>query len=144
MTFIRAESDDASIVDFCLDERGWVEVPKYQKSHVNEEFEREGNKCLRLGTDLDSDTAVCVLVIVDGLGAGLNVRADAVVVAGREGFQVVETEDGDGVFGSVVANGASVTGDVSLSDIVGRLRADEKAVAAYDNVRGECGALADE
>lgn len=95
----------------------------------------------RLGADLESDTGGGRLGVVDGLGAGLDVGADAVVVARGEGLEVAETVEGDSVLGGTVAEGSGVAGDLTLSDVVRGLATEEEAVAADDGVSSEGGAL---
>ena len=59
------------------------------------------------------------------------------VVAGREGVQVVQGVDGDSVLRGVVTNGASIAGDVPTGDVVGGLSANEEAIATEDSVGSE-------
>lgn len=82
-----------------------------------------------------------VLGVIDRLGTSLYVGADAVVVAGGEGFKVVQAMDGDSVFGGIVANCSSVTGDIALRDVVGRLGTNQEAVTTKDGIGGESGSL---
>lgn len=89
---------------------------------------------LRLGTNFESNTRSGSLGVIDSLGTSLNIRADAVVVAGGEGVQVVETVEGDGVFRSVVTKGSRVTGDLAFSKVVGSLSSDEEAITTENSV----------
>lgn len=59
------------------------------------------------------------------------------VVAGREGVQVVQGVDGDSVLWGVVTNGASIAGDVTTSDVVGGLSTNEEAIATKNSVGSE-------
>ena len=111
------KSNDTRVVNLGLDERGGVKVS--------------------LSTDLESNTAVGGLRVVDSLGASLNVTANAVVIAGREGVQVVQGVNGDSVLWGVVTNGTSITGDVPASDVVRSLGTNEEAIATKDSVGGE-------
>ena len=94
-----AESEDTAVVDLRLDERGRVEVD--------------------LGTDLERDVARGRRAgVVHGLGAGLDVGADAVVVARGVRGEVGEPVEGDGVLGGRVANGGRVLCDLALGHVV--------------------------
>lgn len=95
----------------------------------------------RLGTNLDGNTTMGRLGVIDGFGTGLDILADTVVVAGREGLEVVQAMQGDGVIRSVKADSGSVLGDVALSNVVGSLTTEEEAVATNDGISGESGAL---
>jgi len=112
-----AEDKDTSVVDLGLDKGGVVKVS--------------------LGTDLERDTAGGRLGVVDGLGAGLDVLRDLVVVRGREGREVAETVEGDGVLGGGVAEGSGVAGEGTGLDVVRGLGTDEEAVVADNGVSGE-------
>jgi hypothetical protein len=81
------------------------------------------------------------LGIVNSLSTSLDVSINAVVVAGGEGVQVVEAVKGDSIFGSIVAEGSSIAGDVAFSDIVGSLGTNEETVATKDGVSSEGRAL---
>lgn len=116
-----AEDKDTSVVDLGLDEGGVVEVS--------------------LGADLDGDVAGGGLGVVDSAGASLNVLRDTVVVRGREGREVLERVEGDGVLGSRVADGGGVAAEGTGLDVVRSLTTDEEAVVADNGVSGEGGAL---
>jgi hypothetical protein len=77
------------------------------------------------------------LGVIDSLCAGFNIRADTVVIAGWEGLQIVESVDGDGVFGSIEADGGSVASNLAFGDIVGSLGAEKEAVATKNSVSDE-------
>ena len=94
-----------------------------------------------LGTDLKGDTVEGRLGVVDGLGTGLNVLGDLVVVAGAESGEVSETVKGDGVLGGREADSTGVSGDGTGSNIVRSLRTDKETVTAENSVGGEGGAL---
>lgn len=81
------------------------------------------------------------LGVIDSLGAGLDVTADAVVVGRGEGLEVVETVHGNGVFRGVVPEGGSVAGDVATGNVVRGLGADKETVTTQNGVCGESGAL---
>jgi hypothetical protein len=114
-------SEDTGVVNLDLDGGGVVEVD--------------------LGSDLERDTTGGRLGIVNGLGTGLDVLGDLVVVGCREGAEVSETVDGDGVVGSRVADGSGVSGDGTGQDVVGGFGTDKGAVSTENNVRGESGTL---
>lgn len=63
------------------------------------------------------------------------------VVAGREGLEVVESVNSDGVFRGIVANGSRVAGDVAFSDVVRGLSTNQETIASEDSISGESGAL---
>lgn len=69
--------EDTGVVDLELDGGGVVQVD--------------------LGADFECDTTGGGLGVVDGLGAGLDVLGNLVVVRGGEGGEVAQTVDGDGV-----------------------------------------------
>lgn len=94
-----------------------------------------------LGTDLERDTAGGGLGVVDGLGTGLDVLADSVVVRSGEGGEVAQTVQGDGVVRGGVAESTGVSGDGTRGDIVGGLGTDKEAVTADNGVGGEGRAL---
>jgi len=81
------------------------------------------------------------LGVVDGLCAGLDVATDTVIVRRGEGVEVVETMQGDGVFGGIVPDGGGVAGDVATRDVVGSLGAEKETVAAQNGVCSESGTL---
>jgi len=116
-----ANGNDARVVDLGLDKRGGVKVS--------------------FPADLDGDTTMGALVIIDGLGTGLNVRAYTVIIAGRERLHVVESMESDGIFWGIESNGTSVTSYVALGNIVGGFYAKEETITAKDGVRGERWAL---
>jgi hypothetical protein len=95
----------------------------------------------RLGANLETNTTLGRLGVVDGLGTRLDVRAHAVIVACRERVEVTKSVDGDRVLRRGVAEGRSVTRNAALLDVVRRLRSDEEAITANDSVRLEGGAL---
>ena len=78
-----------------------------------------------------------VLVVVDGLSTSFDVRADAVVVAGRECLHIVEAEESDGIFWGIETDGTSVPSDVALGDVVSSLYANKETVTANHGVSGE-------
>jgi hypothetical protein len=94
-----------------------------------------------LGTDFEGDTVEGRLGVVDGLGTGLNVLGDLVVVASAEGGEVSETVEGDGVLWGREADGTSVSGDSTGSDVVRSLGTDKETVTAENSVGGEGRAL---
>ena len=78
-------------------------------------FKREDS---RLGTDLKVYTGGGGFCVVDGLGTSFDVRAYAMVVAGSESRPIAQAVECDGVVGSTEADGARVTGEATLCDIV--------------------------
>jgi hypothetical protein len=60
-----------------------------------------------------------------------------VVVRRSEVVEVVRAQDGDGVFGCAVTDGTGPALQTTLSDVVGRLCADEETVASHDRVSCE-------
>jgi hypothetical protein len=64
-----------------------------------------------------------------------------VVVGRREGLEVVETVHGNGVLRGIVPDSGSVAGDISTSNVVRGLSADEETVATQNGVCSESGAL---
>lgn len=63
------------------------------------------------------------------------------VVARGEGVEVVETVDGDGVLGGIVADSGGVAGDLALGDVVGSLGTEKEAITTKDGVCSERGTL---
>lgn len=119
---LRVTQDEKSgVVDLGLDEGGRVEVG--------------------LGSDLEVHASDGRLGVVDGLGTGLDLRGDAVVVRRREDGEVAEGVDGGSVLRSGVANGTSVAGDGTSLDVVGRLSSNEEAVTGGNSVSSERGSL---
>lgn len=98
-------------------------------------------KPLRFSTNFQSDTTMGGLGVIDSLGTSLDVRRDAVVVAGSKVAQVVGAVDGDSVIRGIVAKGSGIARDLALSDVIGSLSTDEETVAAKDSVSGESGTL---
>lgn len=94
--------------------------------------ERRTHVKVSLGADLEADLRALDLGVVDGLGAGLDVLRDLVVVRRREDGQVGEAVDGDGVRRRGVAEAERVARDGARRDRVGRLGTEEEAVAADD------------
>ena len=97
----------------------------------------------RLRANLERDAALGRLRVVDGLGAGLDVLGDAVVVGRVEGVELVQAVERDGVVGVRVAERGGPLGDRAVRDVVRGLGADEEAVAADDGVSGDGRALRD-
>jgi len=64
-----------------------------------------------------------------------------VVVGSGEGAHVSETVEGDGVFGSAVAEGGSVTGNATLGDVVSAFSTKKETVTTENSVSSERGAL---
>lgn len=96
---------------------------------------------LRLATDLEANTTLGSLGVVDSLSTCLNVTAYTVVVAGRECVEVVQGVDSDGVLWGVVANSGSVLGKLALGDVVRCLSTNEETITTNDAVSGESRAL---
>lgn len=88
---------------------------------------------LVLGRNLQTDVATCGRV-PGGLGAGLDLGVDLVVVARAEDAQVVRRGDGGGVAALRVSCGESVAGDGGLADIVTSFCADEETLMAERDV----------
>jgi len=86
-----------------------------------------------LGGDLEADVGAA-LGVPDGLGTGLDLRVDLVVVGGGEDAEVARGNDGGGVEGLLVADTEGVAGDGGLLDVVTGLGADEETVVADDGV----------
>lgn len=101
--------------------------------------ERDGVQAV-LGGDLKAD-GVAALGVPGGLGAGLDLGVDLVVVAGSEDAQVVGGGDGGAVGQGVVADGGAVAGDLGLGDVVAGRGTSEEALAADHGVDVGGGAL---
>jgi len=93
-----------------------------------------------LGSDFEADS-VAALGVPGGLGAGLNLAVDLVVVGGREDTQVVGGSDSSAVGRGLVADGSSITGDLSLLDVVASRGTGKEALVADDGVEASSGAL---
>ena len=96
---------------------------------------------VRLGADLQRNARCGGLGVIDRLSSGFDIGADAVVVAGSEGVEVVETVDRHGVFWCIVTNGSGVAGDLSIGDVVRSFGTKEETIAAEDGVSSESGTL---
>ena len=93
-----------------------------------------------LAGDLEAD-GVTGLGVPGGLGTGLNLGVDTVVVRGGEDAQVAAGGDGSGVLGNAVADGSGVLGDGGLLDVITTLGTDEEALVAQDGVEVGRGAV---
>lgn len=133
------QGENASVVDLGLHESSIVEVAKTDSSVPRAKSAKF--RYLRLSSDLKDNTTVGRLGVVEGLGTSFSIAADAVIVAGSVGVQVVEGLKGDSIFGSIVTDGSGIAGDVALSDVVSGLSTEEEAVTANDSIGGEGGAL---
>jgi acetyl-CoA acetyltransferase len=96
---------------------------------------------LRFSTNFKSYTRGSGLGVINSLGAGLDVRADTVVVAGMESMQIAESVEGNGVVRSVVTDSSRVTGDFALCDVISSFGTDEEAIASKDGISCDRGAL---
>lgn len=101
--------------------------------------ERDGVQAVLAG-NLEADR-VTALGVPDGLGRGLDLAVDLVVVAGGEDAQVVGGGDGGAVLGSDIADGGAVAGDGGLLDVVTGRGTGEEALVADDGVNVGGGAL---
>lgn len=93
-----------------------------------------------LGGDLETDS-VAGLGVPGGLGAGLDLRVDLVVVRGGKDAQVVGGSDGGAVLGGGIADSSRVGGDGGLVDVVAGRGTGEEALMADDGVNVGGGAL---
>lgn len=93
-----------------------------------------------LAGDLEADV-VAALGVPGGLGTGLDLAVDLVVVAGSEDAEVVGGGDGRGVGRGGEADGSAVAGDGGLLDVVASLGTGEEALVADDGVDVGSGAL---
>jgi len=93
-----------------------------------------------LGSDLKAD-GVAGLGVPGGLGAGLDLAVDLVVVAGGENAQVVSGGDGSTVGRGVVSDGGAVAGDGSLLDVITSGGTGEEAIVANNGIDIGGGAL---
>lgn len=93
-----------------------------------------------LGGNLEADS-VASLGVPGGLGTGLDLAVDLVVVRGSKDAQVVRGGDGGAVLGHGVADGGAVAGQGSLVDIVAGRGTGEEALVADDGVDVGGGAL---
>ena len=96
---------------------------------------------VRLRANLKRNTILRFRSVVSRTTTSLDVTADAVVVAGGEGLEVVEGMDRDRVFGGTEAGSESVAADAALGDVVCSLGTNEETVASENRVGGEGGAL---
>lgn len=94
-----------------------------------------------LGTDFERDTTGGGLGVVDGLGTGLDILADSVVVRGGKGGEVAQTVKGDGVVWGGVTESTGVSGDGTGGDIVRSLGTDKETVPTDNGVGSEGGPL---
>lgn len=93
-----------------------------------------------LAGNLEAD-GVARGAVPGGLGAGLDLAIDLVVVAGSEDAQVVRGGDGGGVDGVEVADGGAVARDGRLVDVVGGRATGHEALVGDDGVDVGRGAL---
>ena len=117
-----SQSGDTLVVDLSLNEGVRVE--------------------LVLAGDLEANTAGrAALGVPSGLGTGLNLSVDVVVVRGSKDVQAVGGSDRSGVLGDAVTDGSGVLGDLSSLDIVANLGTGKEAVMADNDITVEGGAL---
>jgi hypothetical protein len=93
-----------------------------------------------LAGDLEADS-VAGLGVPGGLGTGLDLAVDLVVVGSGEDAQVVGGGDGGAVLGGDVADGGAVAGQGSLVDIIAGAGTGQEALVADDGVDVGGGAL---
>ena len=74
------------------------------------------------------------LGVPGGLGTGLDLLVDLVVIRSSEDAQVAGGGDGSGVVWSGISNGGSVAGDGSLLDIITGGSTDEETILTDDGV----------
>jgi hypothetical protein len=86
-----------------------------------------------LAGNLKADS-VAGLGVPGGLGTGLNLAVNLVVVRGGEDAQVVGGGDGSAVDGGSVADGGAVGGDGGLADVVAGAGTGEEALVADNGV----------
>lgn len=93
-----------------------------------------------LAGDLEANGRAA-LRVPGGLGAGLDLAVDLVVVAGGEDAQVTGSGDGGAVGAGVVADGGAVVRDSSLADVVRTLGTGDKALVANSGINVGSGTL---
>lgn len=93
-----------------------------------------------LAGNLEADS-VAGLGVPGGLGAGLDLAVDLVVVGSGEDAQVVGGGDGGAVLGGDVADGGAVAGQGGLVDIIAGAGTGEEALVADDGIDVGGGAL---
>lgn len=93
-----------------------------------------------LGGNLKADV-VAGLGVPGGLGTGLDLAVNLVVVRGSEDAEVVGGGDGSGVGGGGEADGGGVAGDGGLVDVVTGRSTGEETLVADDGVNVGGGAL---
>lgn len=86
-----------------------------------------------LAGDLEAD-GVAGLGVPGGLGTGLDLAVDLVVVGSGKGAQVVGGGDGGAVLGSDVADGGAVAGQGSLVDIIAGAGTGQEALVADNGI----------
>lgn len=121
---------DATVVDLDLNPRvsRWLALWK----HCPYLGERERVQAVLAG-DLEANL-VAALGVPGGLGAGLDLRVDLVVVGGGEDAQVAGRGDGGSVVGGGVPDGSRVVGDGGLLDVVASRGTGQEAVLANNGV----------
>jgi hypothetical protein len=75
--------------------------------------------------------AICThggLGVVGGSGTGLEVTVNSVVVAGTEGAEVLQSVEGDRVFGGVVSDSGIVRLDLAVCEVVRSLSSNEETI----------------
>lgn len=132
----RAEEDvvgnsgDTTVVDLDLyDALEDVKDSKQESSYLGEGERVQAVLACNLEADL-----VAGLGVPGGLGAGLNLRVDLVVVRSGEDAQVAGSGDGSSVFRGSVSNGSGVVGDGGLLDVISSRGTSQEAVLSNDSI----------
>src|SRR5699024_5808697 len=133
------EGSNAAVVDLDL-YRAHINIFMARRSGVRPYLGEGDGVDAVLAGNLEADS-VAGLGVPGGLGTGLDLAVDLVVVRGGEDAQVVGGGDGGAVLGSSVADGGAVGSDGGLVDVVAGAGTGEETLVADNGVDVGGGAL---
>lgn len=133
------KSSNATVVDLGL--RWCVSICATREFLKRSTYLDEGHGVQAvLGSDLEAD-CVAALGVPGGLGAGLNLAVDLVVVASGEDAQIVSGGDSSAISGGLEADSGAVAGNLGLLYIVTSRGTGEEALVADNGINVGSGAL---
>lgn len=109
---------------------------KLRKYHQHKDADH-----LRLATNFEENTAMIRLGIVNSFGSSFNLRADTMIITGRESIEIVQSMKGDWIIQSIVAKSSGIAGDIASCHIIWSLCTNQETITTNNSVGSESGTL---